>query len=54
MLADFPFQLLYSFLFIAIPYYAIGFNPDINRFLITVAIMVIVASVAASFGNKNF
>lgn len=50
MLADLPFQLLYSFLFIAIPYYPIGFNPDINRFLITVAIMVIVSSVAASFG----
>ena len=52
MLADFPFQLLYAFLFIAIPYYPIGFNPDLNRFLITVAILVIVASVASSFGNN--
>ena len=51
MLADLPFHVLYAFIFIAIPYYPIGFNPAVERFLITVAIMVIVANVATSFGN---
>lgn len=53
MMADLPFQLLYSFLFIAIPYYPIGFHPDVPRFLTAVAILVIVANVATSFGKKT-
>jgi len=50
MLADLPFQLFYSFLFIAIPYYPIGFHPDVERFFIAVALIMLVANVATSFG----
>ena len=53
MLADLPFQLFYSFLFIALPYYPIGFHPDVGRFFICVAILVLVATVAASFGKQR-
>lgn len=53
MIADLPFQLLNAFIFIALPYYLIGFNPDLDRFLIIVGILVLVAMVAASFGNCN-
>ena len=52
MLADLPFQLFFSFLFIALPYYPIGFHPDVDRFFTCVAILVMVSTVAASFGKK--
>ena len=53
MLADAPFHILYSSIFVLIAYYPIGFNPDVNRFLTAVAILVIVANVATSFGNTS-
>ena len=52
MLADLPFQLFFSFLFIALPYYPIGFHPDVDRFFTCVAILVMVSTVAASFGKR--
>jgi len=50
MMAELPFHIGYSFLFSMIPYYPIGFNGEVSRFFIAVAIFVIVANVATSFG----
>jgi len=50
MLADLPTHLLYPFVFISIPYYIIGLNPDVGRFFTAIAIYTIVANVATSFG----
>ena len=52
MMAELPFHIGYSFLFSMIPYYPIGFNGEVSRFFIAVAIFVIVANVATSFGNS--
>ena len=54
MLADLPTHLLYPFVFISIPYYIIGLNPDVGRFFTAIAIYTIVANVATSFGNGRF
>jgi len=50
MMAELPFHIGYAFLFVIIPYYPIGFNGDVDRFFIAVAILIIVANVATSFG----
>jgi len=50
MMAELPFHIGYAFLFVIIPYYPIGFNGDVDRFFISVAILIIVANVATSFG----
>ena len=51
MMAELPFHIGYAFLFVIIPYYPIGFNGDVDRFFISVAILIIVANVATSFGT---
>lgn len=52
--ADIPVYIVFPFLFVAIPYYAIGLNPDVGRFFIACGIVILLANVATSFGkNKN-
>jgi len=50
MMAELPFHIGYAFLFVIVPYYPIGFNGAVDRFFISVAILIIVANVATSFG----
>jgi hypothetical protein len=51
--ADIPVYIFFPFLFVAIPYYAIGLNPDVGRFFIACGIVILLANVATSFGKKN-
>lgn len=50
--ADLPVYIVFPFLFVAIPYYAIGLNPDVGRFFIACGIVILLANVATSFGNE--
>jgi ABC-type multidrug transport system permease subunit len=52
-LAELPLYIIFPFAFSAICYYMVGFNPDISRFFITCAIVVLVANVACSFGKPE-
>ena len=51
MLAEFPLYILFPLVSFAIPYYAIGLNPGVDRFFIGSAIVILVTNVAVSFGN---
>lgn len=51
--ADLPVYIFFPFLFVAIPYYAIGLNPDVGRFFIACGIVILLANVATSFGKKT-
>lgn len=53
-LADQPLYLFFPFLFVAIPYYAIGLNPEVTRFFIACGIVILLANVATSYGNSLF
>lgn len=54
MIADLPAHILYPFVAIAIPYYIIGLNPDVECFFTAASIFSIVANVATSYGNIDF
>ncbi|CAL8147556.1 unnamed protein product [Orchesella dallaii] len=49
-LAELPLYIIFPLIFTAICYYMVGFNSSWDRFLITCAIVVLVANVACSFG----
>jgi len=49
-LADLPIYIMFPFIFVAIPYYAIGLNPDVGAFFTAAGIVILVANVATSFG----
>uniref|UniRef100_A0A0N7ZS33 Protein white n=1 Tax=Daphnia magna TaxID=35525 RepID=A0A0N7ZS33_9CRUS len=49
-LADLPVYVVFPFIFVTIPYYAIGLNPEAERFFIACGIVILVANVATSFG----
>ncbi|XP_057379243.1 protein white-like [Daphnia carinata] len=49
-IADLPLFILFPFLFVLIPYFAIGLNPAADRFFIACGITILVANVASSFG----
>jgi len=49
--ADLPLFILFPFVFVLIDYFAIGLNPEVDRFFIACGIVILVANVAASFGN---
>ncbi|CAG0919856.1 unnamed protein product, partial [Notodromas monacha] len=51
MLAELPLFILYPTLFTVITYYMIGLNPEFIRFLICVAIVILVSNCACSFGK---
>jgi hypothetical protein len=51
--ADLPLFIILPFIFISIPYFAIGLNPAADRFFIASGIIILVANVASSFGNKK-
>ena len=50
-MADLPLFIILPFVFVAIPYYAIGLNPAADRFFIACGIVILVANVASSFGK---
>lgn len=52
-LADLPVYVVFPFIFVTIPYYAIGLNPEAERFFIACGIVILVANVATSFGKKE-
>ena len=49
-LADLPVYIGFPFIFVAISYFAIGLNPEVERFFICCGITILVANVATSFG----
>ena len=51
-LADLPLFIILPFIFISIPYYAIGLNPPAEKFFIASGIIILVANVASAFGKK--
>jgi ATP-binding cassette, subfamily G (WHITE), eye pigment precursor transporter len=51
-LADLPIYIFFPYLFLTIPYFAIGFNPAVDRYFIAAGIVILVANVATSFGKK--
>lgn len=51
-LADLPLFIILPFIFISIPYFAIGLNPAADRFFIASGIIILVANVASSFGKN--
>ena len=52
-LADLPIYIMFPFIFVAIPYYAIGLNPDVGAFFTAAGIVILVANVATSFGKNH-
>ena len=50
-MADFPIYVVFPFIFITIPYFAIGLNPDVERYFTAAGIVILVANVATSFGT---
>ncbi|XP_071518443.1 protein white-like isoform X2 [Panulirus ornatus] len=52
-LAEMPFTVFLPMIFIAIPYYMIGFNPDVENFFICMAILILVANSAVSYGQTG-
>ena len=49
-LADLPIYIIFPFIFLSIPYFAIGLNPLVDRYFTAAGIVVLVANVATSFG----
>ncbi|KAI9551443.1 ABC protein [Daphnia sinensis] len=49
-IADLPLFIIFPFIFVLIPYFAIGLNPAADRFFIACGITILVANVASSFG----
>lgn len=52
-LADLPVYIVFPFVFVAIPYFIIGLNPAAEQFFIACGIVILVANVATSFGEKK-
>lgn len=52
-LADLPVYIIFPFIFVTIPYYAVGLNPDAERFFTACGIIILVANGATSFGRIN-
>jgi hypothetical protein len=50
--ADLPLFIILPFIFISIPYFAIGLNPAADRFFIASGIIILVANVASAFGKN--
>lgn len=50
--ADLPLFIILPFIFISIPYFAIGLNPAVDRFFIASGIIILVANVASAFGKN--
>lgn len=50
-LADLPIYIFFPFIFVTIPYFAIGLNPAIDRYFTAALIVIMVANAATSFGN---
>ena len=53
-MADLPIFIIFPFIFVSIPYFAIGFNDEWGHYITTVGIVILVANVAASFGAQNY
>lgn len=49
--ADLPIYIIFPFIFTAIPYFAIGLNPEPAQFFTAAVIVILVANVATSFGK---
>ncbi|XP_046656190.1 protein white-like [Daphnia pulicaria] len=49
-LADLPVYIFFPFVFVSIPYYAIGLNPFTDRFFVSCGTVILVTNVATSFG----
>lgn len=52
-LAETPVFLVLPLLFISLPYYLIGLNPEPARFFLACLVIVLVANVATSFGADH-
>ena len=52
-LAEFPLYVLFPAIFAAVTYFMIGLNPDGGRFLIYALVLILIANVAASFGEPS-
>jgi hypothetical protein len=52
-LADLPVYIVFPFVFVTIPYFIIGLNPGAEQFFIACGIVILVANVATSFGEKR-
>lgn len=50
-LAELGVYIVFPFISFAIPYYAIGLNPAVERFFIGAGIIILVTNVATSFGE---
>jgi hypothetical protein len=50
-LAELPFYIFFPALFISIVYFMIGLNSDLEAFLKTLGVVLLVANSAASFGT---
>jgi len=50
-LAELPLFLFLPVLFLSVPYYLIGLNPDPMRFALALLVITLVANVATSFGK---
>ena len=53
-LADLPIYIFFPYLYLTIPYFAIGFNPAVDRYFIAAGIIILVANVATSIGKKTY
>lgn len=49
--AELPVYILIPAIFSTIDYWMVGLNPASDRFIIAVAVSVLIANVASSFGN---
>lgn len=52
-LAELSAYILFPFIAIAILYYAVGLNPEPDRFFICAGIVILVVNTATSFGNMS-
>lgn len=53
-IAELPIFIIIPVIFTSVSYYLVGFNPDPNRFMVAVAVVMLVANVATSFGNSIY
>ena len=51
-LTELPVFIVIPFVFATIVYWMIGFNSDVDRYLICCAIVILISNVASSFGKK--
>ena len=52
-LAELPVFIVVPTIFVAVFYWMAGLNPDVDRFFVAIAIMILLSQVVVSFGEQS-